>query len=451
MYLVTIYITNYNYKKFLKKSIESVLNQTLKGIELIIIDDGSNDGSAEIIEKYRNHPDVVIIYQQNKGLNVTNNIALRVAKGKYIMRLDADDFIECNAAEILVEVLENNPDVGLVFPDYYYVDANGNRTGLHQRHNFDEEVSLFDQPAHGACTMIRVQMLRELGGYNEQFSCQDGYDLWLKFISKHRVLNVNKPLFSYRRHTENLTNNENRILETRQEIKKYALKARSKRKACAIIPIRDTFINGVNWPLYVEHGKSIIQKKVELCRKAETIEKIVITTSSKEIINHISENANLFDGVEIIKRNNSIEAANVDLTPSVVNVLNQVSMDNIECITLVSLEYPFITHREIDECIHTLDLFDADSVITVREENKQLYKHTGNGMIPINNAFNFNKLERESVFIGSGGLMTMKIDQIRKNNVLLSGKIGHVIVSEKAALCINSSLMLNIFSKLELF
>lgn len=439
MYILTIYITNYNYKTFLKQSIESVLNQTLSGIELIIIDDGSNDGSSDIIEEYRTQPNVSIIYQNNKGLNVTNNIALRIAKGKYIMRLDADDFLESYAAEILVEVLEKNPDVGLVFPDYYYVDKNGNRTGLHQRHDFDKEVSLFDQPAHGACTMIRVQMLRELGGYNEQFSCQDGYDLWLKFISKHRVLNVNRPLFSYRRHTENLTNNENRILTTRQEIKKVALKANNKSQTCAIIPVRDTLINGINWPLYQVGGKSVIQRKVEMCRKAETIKKIVITTSSEEIINHILENDDLFDGVELIIRDPQLEAANIDLNPTVEHVLNQVFIGHIECITVVSLDYPFVTHREVDECIHTLDLFNAYSVITVREENKQLYKHTGEGMIRINDTCSFNKLERESVYVGAGGIISTTLNHFKKHKQLLTNNITHVLVPEKTAFCVDSN------------
>jgi CMP-N-acetylneuraminic acid synthetase len=288
-------------------------------------------------------------------------------------------------------------------------------------------------------------MLRELGGYNEQFNCQDGYDLWLKFIAKHRVLNVNIPLFSYRRHTENLTNNENRILETRQEIKKYALKAKS--KTVAIIPIRYNYINGINWPMYEVDGMSIIQKKVEILRKAETVDKIVITTARQEIINHVLENRDLFEGVEIIKRDTRLEAANLDLAPTVDNVLNQISVNQIESVTIVSLEYPFITHREIDECIHTMDLFNADTVISVREENKQFYRHTGEGMTPINDTSSFNKLERESVFIGAGGIISTRINQFKQKNCLLSDKITHVLVSEKGAFCVNSGFYLDLYEQ----
>lgn len=81
--LVTVYITNYNYAAFIAQSIDSVLNQTLQHFELLIIDDGSTDNSKEIIENYRNNPKIHIIYQQNKGLNITNNIAMRMARKIY--------------------------------------------------------------------------------------------------------------------------------------------------------------------------------------------------------------------------------------------------------------------------------------------------------------------------------------------------------------------------------
>ena len=77
-FLITVYITNFNYGEYIEKSIESVLNQTIKNFELIIIDDGSTDRSLEILKKYENNKDIKFIKQKNKGLNVTNNIALRI-------------------------------------------------------------------------------------------------------------------------------------------------------------------------------------------------------------------------------------------------------------------------------------------------------------------------------------------------------------------------------------
>ena len=120
--LISVYITNYNYARFLKKAIDSVLSQSFHDFELLIIDDGSTDDSKNIIEGYASNPKIKIIYQHNKGLNVTNNIAIRAASGKYIIRLDADDYFVSNALEQMSGKLEANPELGMVFPNYYYID-----------------------------------------------------------------------------------------------------------------------------------------------------------------------------------------------------------------------------------------------------------------------------------------------------------------------------------------
>ena len=122
---VTVYIANHNYGRYIEQAIESVLNQTMQDFELIVIDDGSTDDSRKIVERYMDRPNVLAIFQHNKGLTVTNNIALRAATGRHIMRLDADDYLDENALQVLYGVLERNPNIGMVFPDYYVVDEDG--------------------------------------------------------------------------------------------------------------------------------------------------------------------------------------------------------------------------------------------------------------------------------------------------------------------------------------
>ena len=88
--IITVYITNYNYGKFIKKCVESVLAQSIKNYELIIIDDGSTDDSKEILKEYKEYKNIKIVFQKNIGLNATNNVAIGLSQGKYILRLDAD-------------------------------------------------------------------------------------------------------------------------------------------------------------------------------------------------------------------------------------------------------------------------------------------------------------------------------------------------------------------------
>ena len=81
-----------------------------------------------------------------------------------------------------------------------------------------KDVTLLDQPAHGACTMIRTKILKEMGGYDESFNKQDGYDLWIRLIDSHKVSNINLPLFYYRQHSKSLTSDKLDLLKTRGKI-----------------------------------------------------------------------------------------------------------------------------------------------------------------------------------------------------------------------------------------
>ena len=161
--LVTVYITNHNYGGYIKESIESVLNQSFKNFELIIIDDGSKDNSKDIIQLYESNSKVKIIYQKNKGLTISNNIALKLSRGKYIIRLDADDFFHKDALKNLLSGFESE-HIGMVFGDWYEIDKIGDIIERKKRHNFKKDVTLYDQPAHGACTMFRKSFLNKING-----------------------------------------------------------------------------------------------------------------------------------------------------------------------------------------------------------------------------------------------------------------------------------------------
>ena len=302
-FLVTVYITNFNYGKFIKQAIESVLMQTEQSFELIIIDDGSTDNSKEIIEKYKDLKNIRIVYQKNKGLNVTNNIALRAARGKYIVRLDADDYFSPNALELLLEKLESDSMLGMVFPDYFLIDTQGEVLERQKRHGFDNEVKLFDQAAHGACTMIRVQFLREIGGYDESFSCQDGYELWVKFTSKFKVSNINEPLFYYRKHGKNLTSNEDRILDTRATINsKYVKKFNKEIKSVAIIPVRGEGNDIYKLPF---GSHTLLEEKIHQALESNFITKVIVTSPDENIKQLINDKYENLDKVSFFYRDKS--------------------------------------------------------------------------------------------------------------------------------------------------
>ncbi len=435
--LVTVYITNHNYGRFIEKSIQSVLKQSLQDFELIIIDDGSTDDSIGIIETYKSLENVSIIYQKNKGLNITNNIALRVSKGKYIVRLDADDYFDENALLLLSNEMERNEEIGLVFPDYYLIDENDNVIGLERRHQFEEDVILFDQPAHGACTMIRKNYLQELGGYDESFTCQDGYDLWLKFINQHKVKNINTPLFYYRQHGSNLTKNEKRILSTRQKIKenhfqKLDLKCE---KALAIIPVRGSKSSQFQIAFEKINGEYLIDQKIKYALDSVLVEKVIVTTPDHQLIEYLMKKYGDENRVLVHTRDVELSRQNVSLVSTIDEILklDKIQEAVFKWVILLAPEFPFITPKEINDAIYTIKIFGAESLISVRQENSIFFQHDGSGMKPILNQEKFTKLERESLYRNTGGIIVTDLEYFKKARKLIGGKVGHIIVDQKAA------------------
>ena len=435
--LVTVYITNFNYGSYIKDAIESVLNQSFKDIELIIIDDGSSDNSKEIIESYMQLNYVRVIFQKNKGLNITNNIAMRLARGKYLVRLDADDYFRKDAIQKMCQKLESDPKLGLVFPDYFLIDSLGDVIAKEQRHAFDKDVSLLDQPAHGACTMIRRSFLEKLGGYNESFSCQDGYDIWIRFIAKYRVANINEPLFYYRQHNSNLTKNEDRILKTRAEIKESFV---SKEKiqtptTLAILPVRGERINRYSLAFEKFGDEYLIDKKIKSALQSNHIDQLVVTSPDQKIKDHVIQNY-VENEVLFIERPRNLAILNKDLKDSVEFVFNSAQMQGqrFNSFLLMFLEYPFVESNILDDAIQTMAIFDLDSLISVRQDNGLFYNHDGNGMKAINDQDKFTKMEREAIYKFTAGLMLTKVNLFKSQKTFIGQRAGHIEVNQKAAM-----------------
>ena len=446
--LVTVYITNYNYEKYIKQAISSVLEQTLQSFELFIIDDGSTDGSKAVIESFSAHQKVTIIYQKNKGLNITNNIALRLSTGKYIMRLDADDYLKSNALEKMVADLEADEELGMVFPDYFLIDAENNITAEIKRHNFNEEVTLLDQPAHGACTMIRVDFLKAVGGYDESYSCQDGYELWIKFSSRFKVSNVREALFFYRQHGENLTSNENRILDTRRSINDNFILNNEIQlpTTIGIIPVRNQRLGKTTLPFVELNGKYLIDLKIEEALTSKALSAVIVTSNVTQIKKYILEKYGDNESVIFVERPEELARYNVSLVGTIQHILAQDIVAKIqpEAIMLLPIEFPFVDKKIINDAVNALVIFKADSLISTREERATFYQHHGGGMIPIMEQGNFTQLEREALYRGVGGITLAKIDAFKESEKLLNGKVGHISIDQKTAMGIFSAFDLNL-------
>ena len=438
--LVTVYITNYNYANYIQDAFKSLINQTYKNLEIIIIDDGSTDNSINIIKELKsNYENIQTIFQKNKGLNKTNNVAIQKSSGKYIMRLDADDILVLEAIEKMVEVLEANEEVGLVFPDYYLMDENGYKFSAHKRYNFDTDVSLYDRPAHGACTLLRTSFLKAVGGYDEDFTCQDGYEIWLKFITNYKVKNINEPLFYYRQHSTNLTKNETKILSTRAAINKKNIALKNiEISTILILPIR----NDKKY-LFSIGNELVVEKKINSILNAKTPKKIIITSSSDKIREFVLSKYKQEEKILFVKRSEDLEKKTVALSETIKFVESKIQ-EVYNTIQVISPDFPFVESYSIDDAINTMYLFNSDSIISVREDNHMFFQHHGTGLNPILNQNKFTKLERETLFKSIGGISAVRKEVFDKTNEIITGKVGHLMIEEKASIELNNQFSLDL-------
>ena len=440
--LVTVYITNFNYGRYIRKAIESVLNQTFQNYELIIIDDGSTDDSQEIIEEFKGIDNIEIVYQKNKGLNISNNIAIKLAKGKYIVRLDADDYLDENFLSILVAKIESDDQIGLIFSDYFLIDQNGEIQNVFKRNSFKKakDEIILDMPAHGACTLFRIDAVKEVGNYSELYKCQDGYEMWLKLINKYKVWHIPTPLFYYRQHQSSLTRKEKRILNTRISIKEHKFnEVQKKPEAACIIPIRDLKYSVDEFAMEKILDDELLIWILKQVLLSTFIKVIYVSTSSKEIIDLLKKVDNSDGKIKIHFREQKLTRYNVSLADTIDSLIKDTIFDNnISDLVVTSIRYPFLTHKVIDDAIRTKHLFRADSVITVRPDNNRYYIHDGSGLKQIMGFDKFSILEREQLYRFSGGITVTDFNFFQQNKKLIDGRVGHVIIPQEMDFIVNT-------------
>ena len=436
---VSVYIPTHNYAEYIKKAVHSVLTQTMTDWELIIINDGSTDNTIDILKKYQDHPKIRVIDQENKGLNVTNNIALRLARGQYVMRLDADDYLDENALLVLSNTLDSRPDVDLVYPDYYLINKEGEVVELVRRKKVEEEVQLLDLPAHGACTMFRTRVLKQIGGYIESFSCQDGYEIWLRFIQKHKPYNVNIPLFYYRQHSKSLTKNLEKILGTRRRIKsKFIEKYKNgeRPKVLGLIPVVRKSIYPQADPFVDLGGKPLLWYTISEALKADTLDRIVLSSEDDEVLEYVRQ----FKRIIPLKRPYELAkftSSEQDIAIHVLDSLKEASGYEPEVLCILYITTPLRRAYHIDKAVDTMTIFDVDTVLSIQEELSLCYHHRRFGLTPLNGTRRDLKVERNAIFKENGAIYLMKRKVLEKG-YLLGERIGHITMLPWESVKINS-------------
>ena len=203
---VSICIPTYNRKEYLKETLDSILAQTYKNYEIVIVDDGSTDGTSDMI-KTVDYP-VTYHWQENGGDAAARNKLIELATGDYISFIDSDDLLMPDAVERMVRAMQTETEDVVVYGSYYRIDRDGNvygkckrklRSGNITRHLFETIL------VHACGSMFPEKILKAASPFETSLKVCSDYDLWLRLSTKYRFIALHKPTFKRRRHPGNLS------------------------------------------------------------------------------------------------------------------------------------------------------------------------------------------------------------------------------------------------------
>jgi len=220
--LISIITPTYNREAFLPAAIESVLAQSYKEFELIIVDDGSTDNSRELINAYADKdPRVKYLYQENQRQSVARNYALSIAKGDFICFLDSDNYWPHDKLEKSLKAFEQHPEADIVYGDCITIDEQGNELHRNNMRRYSGSIAallLKDNFVSMNTTMTRRKCFNEMGGMSGKRRVADDYDLWLKFSARYRFQYIPEFLAYYRVMENQISSNKKLRFETNEKI-----------------------------------------------------------------------------------------------------------------------------------------------------------------------------------------------------------------------------------------
>lgn len=214
---VTIVITTYNYENYIKNCIDSCLNQkTDLNYEVIVINDGSTDNTNQILNNYKDIEGLSLIEIKNSGIEKASNKGFSMARGKFFVRLDADDLLTSKFLDSFSDLIKNEK-YDFLYSDYLVIDSDGTVIGEMSLPKFSKKEIFSRGDFLATGTLYKRDLLDRLGGYEELIvnSGLENYEYILRLIEHGSVgKHLNKKLFKYRRHKKNLSDlQKNRIIK----------------------------------------------------------------------------------------------------------------------------------------------------------------------------------------------------------------------------------------------
>ena len=198
---VSVLFCVYNGQRFVRAALESIYNQAFQDFEVVIVDDGSTDGTPDILLDVKDSRTVIYRNRQNLGLTKSLNIGLKLCRGEYVARMDADDMSHPQRFGKQVSFLDRDPTCLAVGTWCEWIDSDGKNTGrwqpLTEYEDIKRKLLINNSLVHGS-VMLRRDALTKVGGYNEKYEFAQDYDLWLRLSELGQIRNIPEHLYSSR-------------------------------------------------------------------------------------------------------------------------------------------------------------------------------------------------------------------------------------------------------------
>lgn len=204
--LLSVGLSFYNDELFLENSINSIINQTYSNWELILINDGSTDKSDLIIQKIiKNNPQIIYINDsKNKGLIARLNQMIKISKGDFFVRFDADDIMFKNRLEKQLNIMQLCPDIDIVASSAVIIDEKNNITGVRESLTKLPQ-KLISPPFIHPSVMGRIDWFKK-NGYSDGYLRAEDFELWIRTYKNLKFHTLKEPLIFYREGNINLKN-----------------------------------------------------------------------------------------------------------------------------------------------------------------------------------------------------------------------------------------------------
>ncbi|TVP44817.1 MAG: glycosyltransferase [Gemmatimonadales bacterium] len=203
--VVNVLMSVYNGEAHLPEALDTLLSQTFRAFEMVVVDDGSTDGSLRILQEHAERDDRIrlLCNESNRGLSASLNRGLLLCRAPIVARADADDIYAPNYLETQLRLLRDRPELGVVSSAFDKVDVDGNFLNSFRPPTEDAQIRaelLFSNCLTHSTTVFRAGLVRAAGGYDETFWTAQDYELWSRLRDSARFANSDVPLVRYRRH-----------------------------------------------------------------------------------------------------------------------------------------------------------------------------------------------------------------------------------------------------------